>query len=159
MLSSFLVCVIGDKLLPFAIFALLVEVNSVFLHTRRLMRMSEFDVNGVAFKVNEVLNLITFIIFRFVSCGWVTICLVKNQHNINRFSFAVGFFGLSVAIVQNVFLLQQVWSSDAKSRKQHLSKNQNGIVNIDKDYNENKSNGTGHLTKILKMTNGCRPSD
>ena len=61
--------------------------------------------------------------------------------------------------MQNVFLLQQIWSSDAKSRKQHLSKSQNGITDIDKDYNENKSNDTGHLTKILKMTNGCHPSD
>ena len=152
-------CVVGDKLLPFAIFALLVEVNSVFLHTRRLMRMSEFNVNEAAYKINGFLNLITFLIFRFISCGWVTIRLVRDRHNIHQFSFAVGFFGLSVAILQNFFLLQQVCSSDAKMIKKHSSKSQNGVAPVDKDHNQNKSNGPENLKQILRMANGCRPSD
>ena len=153
---------VGNRLLPFAIFALLVEVNSVFLHTRRLMRMLEVNPKGVAFKVNRVLNVITFIVFRFVSCGWVAICLVINRHSINQFSFAVGFIGLVVAILQNFFLFKQVWSSDAKSSnmsQNHLYQSQNGKCAIEKDYNANVRNGSGSLKEILRMTNNGRPSE
>ena len=130
---------ISDKLMPFAIFALLVEVNSVFLHARRLMRMSEFDQNGMAFKTNKVLLLITFIIFRFVSVGWVILCLLKYRHVINQFAFAVGFTGTSVATLQNVFLLHQVWSSDAKSgSNKHVSNTENGKIAVKMDNNANR---------------------
>ncbi|CAB4038744.1 TLC domain-containing 2-like [Paramuricea clavata] len=158
-LSSFLLCVIGNKLLPFAIFALLVEVNSIFLHTRRLMRMSEFDPNGVAFKINRVLLVITFISFRFISCVWVTIRLVINQHAINRFIFAVGFGGLCIAIVQNFFLLQQLWSSDVKSSNDHISQTQNRKTAVERDYNANKRSGSEDLKDILRMTNTCHPTE
>lgn len=148
---------IGNKLLPFAIFALLVEVNSIFLHTRRLMRMSKFDPNGVAFKINRVLLVITFISFRFVSCVWVTIRLVINRHAINRFTFAFGFGGLCIAIVQNFFLLQQLWSSDVKSSNDHVSQTQNRKTAIERDYNANERNDSEDLKDILRMTNTCHP--
>ena len=138
-LSCFLVCVIGDKLMPFAIFSLLVEVNSVFLHARRLMRMTEFNPNGIAYKTNKVLLFITFIIFRFVSVGWVILCLLKYRHVIHQFAFAVGFSGTTIATLQNVFLLHQVWSSEAKwNDKKHLSHAENGKIAVEMDKNANR---------------------
>ena len=141
----------GNKLLPFAIFALLVEVNSVFLHSRRLMKMSGFDQNGMAFKINRLLLLVTFILFRFFSCGWVTISLVRNRHDINIYSFAVGFCAMCIAILQNVFLLQQVLSSEAKDKMDHMK---NGKSSKEKDHNANKSN-SGNLEHILRVVNNC----
>lgn len=153
MISSFLVCLLGNRLIPFAIFALLVEVNSVFLHTRCLMRMCEFDPKGVAYRINRILLMITFVLFRFVSCGWVTICLVINRHAMEWLPFAVGFGGMCIASLQNVGLLRQVWASDARTGNKQSQLEKTGG---DKDQNENRSNnGTDKLKELLKVTNAC----
>lgn len=156
MISSFLVCVVGNKYIPFAIFALLVEVNSVFLHTRRLMRMCDFDPNGVAFKINKVLLVVTFVIFRLVVLGWVIICLALNQHAMSRFAFATGFGAMCLATVQNLILLNQVWSSDAKHSSQ-LNQAWKEKVDAVTDYNDKskKKNNAGKLKQILELTSAC----
>ncbi|XP_028395571.1 TLC domain-containing protein 2-like [Dendronephthya gigantea] len=151
-ISSFLVCLLGNRLIPFAIFALLVEVNSVFLHARCLMRMTELDQNGLVYKINRILLMITFILFRFVNCGWVTICLVSSRHVINWLPFTIGFGGMCIASLQNVGLLKQVWTSDAKSK---MKQSQHEKTGGDKDHNENKSNGSEKLRELLKVTNAC----
>jgi hypothetical protein len=43
--------------------------------------------------------------------------------------------------------------------KKHSSKSQNGVAPVDKDHNQNKSNGPENLKQILRMANGCRPTD
>lgn len=128
----------------------------MFLHARRLMRMCDFDPNGVAFKINKVLLTVTFVIFRLVVLGWVIICLAVNQHAMSRFAFAIGFSAMCVATLQNLILLNQVWSSDAKHSSQ-LSQARKETVDAVKDYNENgkKKNNVAKLKQILELTSAC----
>lgn len=50
------------------IIALSAEVNSFFLHSRKLMQMHRIEKSDILYKLNMAMNLWTFIIFRFGSC-------------------------------------------------------------------------------------------
>ncbi|WAR02044.1 TLCD2-like protein [Mya arenaria] len=50
--------------IPYTIIALMVEVNSVFLHARKLMQLNQWSFNHWLYKFVIVLNLITFVGFR-----------------------------------------------------------------------------------------------
>lgn len=127
------------------------EVNSVFLHNRRLMHMSDCDPEGMVFKVNSILLTITFVIFRLVACGWMVNFFVMFRHTVNRTHLMIGVFGLCIVIPQNLLLLNQVWLSDAKRKKQ-LSQAEKEKAAFVRDYNANNTNGLGKLKQFLQMT-------
>lgn len=125
------------------------EINSVFLHTRRLMNMCDVNPKGVAFTVNRIILTITFVIFRLVTCGWMVNFIAINYLAVSSFHLACGVFGLCVVIPQNLMLLAQVWISDAKFTKRQLS---GAEAEKDRDRNANYANGVGKLKQFLQMT-------
>ncbi|XP_030041795.1 calfacilitin-like [Microcaecilia unicolor] len=60
-----------------AVIALLVEVNSVFLHTRLLLKLSNAQ-DSVFYRVNKYINLLTFICFRLGAQLYLTGYLMWN---------------------------------------------------------------------------------
>ena len=46
---------------------LIAEANSCFLHIRKLMQMFRFERDGVAYRSAVYINLIAFVVFRFLS--------------------------------------------------------------------------------------------
>ena len=156
MICSFVVCVAGQRFIPFAIFALLVEINSLFLHTRRLMRMRGVDPNGVTFRTNRIFLIVTFVIFRLIVCGWLGLCMLVDRHELGPFPFAVGFGGMCISMAQNVVMLNQLRTSDAKRIKQpRPAEKETGSPRW--DYNANSS--LGGLKQFLQMTNACNAAD
>lgn len=49
---------------PYTIIALMVEVNSIFLHGRKLMQFNKWPFDHMMYKLIIFLNLVTFVIFR-----------------------------------------------------------------------------------------------
>jgi hypothetical protein len=49
----------------YTIVALMMEFNSVFLHSRKLLKFYQFDRRSAIFQINSVLNITTFLLFRF----------------------------------------------------------------------------------------------
>ncbi|XP_064648642.1 TLC domain-containing protein 2-like [Lineus longissimus] len=64
-ISTFLYNLVQVKFVGYVIYALLVEVNSIFLHARKLMQMAKVDFNHSFYKLNNIFNILTFSIFRF----------------------------------------------------------------------------------------------
>ena len=146
----FYITVSNKKYIPFAVSALLMEINSVFLHTRRLMNMCDVDPKSIAFKVNRILLTITFVIFRLVACGWMINFLVISRHTVSQLHLFFGFGGMCIVVPQNLLLLNQVWVSDAKRNKE-LSTAEKEKSKA-KDYNANDTNGFRKLKQFLQMT-------
>ena len=52
--------------------ALMLEVNTVFLHARTLLLMMHKSKNSLSFRISSVLNILTFIPYRNVLMAWMT---------------------------------------------------------------------------------------
>ena len=102
----------------YAVVALLVEVNSVFLHTRQLFIIQGFSRQHSVYRLNSLvnvgkellhiilqkyflqnLNLIlivpvgTFLIFRILTLGWMTRWLVVHRDQVPFFAYTTGSIG------------------------------------------------------------------
>ena len=150
MLFIFYVTVSNKLYIPFALCALLMEINSVFLHIRRLMHMSDCNPKGLAFNINRILLSVTFVIFRLAICGWMVHFLVVHRHGVNQLHLAFGVGGICIVVPQNLLLLNQVWMSDAKRNKQISQAEKE--KEMARDSNANNMNGLGKLKQFLQMT-------
>ena len=142
---AFVISLLNKKYIPFGLVALLMEINSVFLHSRRLMRMSGVKPSNKLYKINAIILVITFIIFRLVTCGWMLNFLISHRNDVPTLHFAVGTFGMCVLTPQNIFLLKQVWTSDAKHEEKEKGKD------AQKEYHASP-NSIAAFKQFLKMT-------
>ena len=65
MIVVFLSLIYFTVAVPTIVIALLVEVNSVFLHGRQIYIMSGFDKTTLLFKAFTATNIASFVVFRF----------------------------------------------------------------------------------------------
>ena len=112
------------------------EINSVFLHSRRLLRMSDVSLASLPYKINAILLIVTFVIFRLLTCGWMLNFLVLNRLKVPTMHFAFGTCGMCVLMPQNIFLLKQVWRNDSKSI--NAERQQENEIGSEKDVNANR---------------------
>lgn len=68
----FLYNVVSCRCIGYNVVALLAEVNSFFLHTRKLLQMHNFPFNHWGYRLNAVLNIITFAVCRGYGLGRIT---------------------------------------------------------------------------------------
>lgn len=64
MISCFGIAVLTGRYVGFAVVALLVEINSVFLHLRQILRMACLAA-GDLYRINSMVNLGTVMFIRF----------------------------------------------------------------------------------------------
>merc|ERR1711997_866471 len=62
--------------------SLMVEVNSVFLHTRQLFIITGEPKSSSRYRTNSLLNVATFLFFRILLLGWMTRWLTVNRDRI-----------------------------------------------------------------------------
>ncbi|XP_078467852.1 TLC domain-containing protein 2 [Lampetra fluviatilis] len=105
------VAVLHRRYVGFATVALLVEINSVFLHGRQLMLMAGLG-KTTAGRVVGLLNLGTFAAFRISTLAWMTRWLVLNRDGIPAAAFATGSVGMALVTVMNIVLFYRLLRSD-----------------------------------------------
>jgi len=125
--------------------SLIVEINSVFLHMRQLFIITEEPKSSFRYKVNSVLNVGTFLVFRIYLFGWMTRWLTIHKEEIPFSLFALATVALTVIIVMNLVLLVRILSVDLPSFVGKTSKQS-------KELNHDSSNGkslgkNGHVHK------------
>ncbi|KHN73809.1 TLC domain-containing protein 2, partial [Toxocara canis] len=122
--------VLPRRFIPYAYWALLMEVNSVFLHLRSLMQitgnsMARKDV----YRVVRLLNVITFVVFRFTVQVWQINWAWQNQHRFHIFYTLVGVLGGCFFFITNIILFMRVLASDGflgEYAKSHTAINRDG---------------------------------
>ena len=78
--------------------SLMVEVNSIFLHTRQLFIISGEPKSSLRYRTNALLNIFTFLTFRILLLGWMTRWLTVNRDRIPLIIFTIGSVGLAVIV-------------------------------------------------------------
>lgn len=122
-LVAFTIAITNNKYIGFAVCALLMEFNSIFLHIRRLMRMSQFEESNL-YSVNCVFLMLTMVFLRFCTSAWMMRWLLRNNDLIPRIPYIVGLIGMSIIIVTNIGLMYRLCVSDLGKKRVMCLKNE-----------------------------------
>jgi len=112
-ITAFGSAVLSRKFVPFALWALLMEVNSVFLHLRTLMQISEHSIRlPKAFSVIRIINILTFIVFRFLVQLWQISWAWQQRNRMHIFYVFIANAGGVFFFVINSVLFYRVLAAD-----------------------------------------------
>ncbi|XP_039363956.1 TLC domain-containing protein 2 isoform X2 [Mauremys reevesii] len=107
----FSLTVLVHQYIGFALVALLVEINSIFLHLRQILLMANL-VHSTCYRLNSIINLATYIVFRITTLAWMTRWLVLNRENIPLATYTVGTVGMAIMTPMNIILFYRLLRSD-----------------------------------------------
>ncbi|KAM4797448.1 TLC domain-containing protein 2 [Rhinophrynus dorsalis] len=109
--TCFGISLLLHRYVGFAVVALLVEINSIFLHLRQILLMANL-LKTTFYRLNSLLNLGTYIIFRISTLAWMTRWLVLNRDNIPLLTYTIGSVGMAIMTVMNIVLFYRLLRSD-----------------------------------------------
>jgi len=92
--------------------SLMIEINSVFLHTRQLLIITNEPKSSTRYKANALLNVGTFLCFRVLLLGWMTRWMTIHRDEIPLLFFSVGSVGLAVMVIMNIILFSRILAVD-----------------------------------------------
>ncbi|KAI1231856.1 TLC domain-containing protein 2, partial [Lamprotornis superbus] len=105
------IAVLLHQYVGFALVALLVEINSIFLHLRQILLMANL-VHTTCYRLNSLINLGTYVVFRMATLAWMTRWLFLNRHNVPPAAYAVGTVGMAIMTPMNIILFYRLLRSD-----------------------------------------------
>ncbi|NXJ05999.1 TLCD2 protein, partial [Odontophorus gujanensis] len=105
------IAVLLHQYVGFALVALLVEVNSIFLHLRQILLMADL-VHTTCYRLNSIVNLGTYVVFRIATLAWMTRWLFLNQQHVPLATYTVGTVGMAIMTPMNLILFYRLLRSD-----------------------------------------------
>ena len=112
--SAFFIAVFNKAYIAFAVCSLLMEVNSVFLHSRRLMCFHGVSKKSLLYQVNGIMLLLTFINFRFLTSAWMTNYVIQHRSMVPFLHFLFSTVGMAIVTVLNIQIFMTLWRADFK---------------------------------------------
>lgn len=73
-----------EMCIGYNVVALLAEVNSFFLHSRKLLHMLKFEFDNTFYRIVCMFNLVTFLICRGWSLWRITYGIVMESHTVPK---------------------------------------------------------------------------
>jgi hypothetical protein len=103
-------------------FALIAEINSIFLHTRRLFHLYNIPRENLFVRLNMFLNILTFLICRLIMLFFVTLFVYQDRYRIGYYNYIyVMYILIPIMWIMNPVLFYRVLYTDFikryKSRK------------------------------------------
>ena len=133
--------------LPYNVIALMAEINSVFLHTRKLLQMAGVKFNNPLYRFNNVLNLVTFFVFRLCMIAYL---LGRYHHDSHLLSVTYALFTffaiLLVGGVINTVLFWRLFKNDLLRP----------VPSNVKDSEKDPCNNNKKSTALFEMKNGYK---
>ncbi|XP_071398849.1 TLC domain-containing protein 2-like [Centroberyx affinis] len=131
-ISCFGLAITSRLYLGFAVASLLVEINSVFLHSRQLLLLSgrrngpETGVTpprpSTTYRMTSLLNLGTFLVFRVCTLAWMTRWLARHSEHLPGYVLTMGTAGLSLITTMNTVLFYRLLRADVLTDTRNASK-------------------------------------
>uniref|UniRef100_A0A914XD52 TLC domain-containing protein n=1 Tax=Plectus sambesii TaxID=2011161 RepID=A0A914XD52_9BILA len=130
------VATMARKFIPYAYWALLMEVNSIFLHLRSIILISgtATEQKG-ALRAVRAGNIVTFVVFRFAVQAWQIHWAYVNRAEMHYFFALIGVVGGVIFLIINTVLFARVLAADGflgEYGRRHTA------INRDADRNANK---------------------
>ncbi|ODM97209.1 TLC domain-containing protein 2 [Orchesella cincta] len=114
-LSCFTLSIATRYYLAFTIISLVVEVNSIFLHWRQLLIITRTPKTTLYYRTVSLLNLITFVVFRIVTLGWMTRWLALNSDLVDPAPYTCGCISIAVLMLMSMILFVRLLKADFHS--------------------------------------------
>jgi len=134
--------------------SLMVEVNSVFLHTRQLFIITGEPKSSLRYRTNSLLNVATFLFFRILLLGWMTRWLTVNRDRIPLSIFTIGSVGLAVIVVMNIILFCRILSVDFsemfKNRQEGMEKKEKGGAVVNGNSSKTVLRSTAYVDSLFQ---------
>ncbi|XP_063221074.1 TLC domain-containing protein 2-like [Bacillus rossius redtenbacheri] len=98
--------------LGYGLMALLVEMNSIFLHVRQLLLIQGVPRGHLLYRLNSLFCLGTFVVFRIATLGWMTRWLVFVRNQLTTTAFTMGSLAMPIILVMNIVLFLRILNAD-----------------------------------------------
>ncbi|NXW73427.1 TLCD2 protein, partial [Hirundo rustica] len=105
------IAVLLHQYVGFALVSLLVEINTIFLHVRQILLMANL-VHTTCYRLNSLVNIGTYVVFRIATLAWMTRWLFLNRQNVPPAAYAVGTVGMAIMMPMNIILFYRLLRSD-----------------------------------------------
>lgn len=100
------------RCIAFNVVALLAEVNTIFLHSRKLLQMCEISFSHWLYRLNSCMNLFTFVSCRFLCLTWIVYGMFIWYNRVSPIYLVVLGSSMFVMWVINVVLFWRLICSD-----------------------------------------------
>ncbi|KAL8620824.1 hypothetical protein ACOMHN_033221 [Nucella lapillus] len=127
--------------------ALLVEVNSFFLHQRKLLQMLGTPYDAALYRVTAFLNLSTFVVFRGISILFVLWGMWALYHLAELYFYICLCWSMFFMVVMNPILFMRLLRSDylrdgsrGKQQKEEKEKMRHEKIGVNRVINGNNNN-------------------
>lgn len=114
--------IVESRCIAYNVVALLAEVNTIFLHSRKLLQMCRFRFDHWLYRFNAAMNLFTFVACRFLCLAWIVVGMFIWYDRVSYVYFAVLACSMFVMWVINVGLFWRLISSDLLRPRQRRCK-------------------------------------
>ncbi|CAI5439047.1 unnamed protein product [Caenorhabditis angaria] len=151
-LSAFAVTIFVGRFLGVVIFGLLMELNSIFLHSRSLLNLFGVDKTAQSFRIIALCNMVTLFLFRLCVSGYLLYFVISTIPDVPWWQSLVnGLVILSLGST-NTVLTYRLLAADGLlgKNRQRKSPATTGLTNIE-DGDEN------HHTVAVQTGNATVP--
>ncbi|CAD5206287.1 unnamed protein product [Bursaphelenchus okinawaensis] len=111
-IMGFLTTIIPSKFLGVVVLGLLMEVNSIFLHSRSLLNLYRVPKDSTAFKFVALLNIMTFMVFRMAVVVYLIYWQITNGWSLEWYFTVLTFFVIFSLCITNSVLCYRVLAAD-----------------------------------------------
>lgn len=102
--------------LGYTALALVMEFNSVFLHGRKLLKFYGFKSNSLIVKLNTVLNVVTFTLFRFGVLIFIAYGMLVDYNRVSKTYLAVIIVFTIMMSIINIVLYKRILEKDVLAK-------------------------------------------
>ncbi|KAL3985527.1 TLC domain family protein [Acanthocheilonema viteae] len=118
--SIFSVGMLSHKFLPYIYWALLVEINTSFLHIRSIMRLLIRDPHkDIYYQTASLLTFFTFFVFRFGTLLWMMLFMIVNYGTFHPFYTYSALTAESFFFIFSIFLIYRLLIEEGILEKSH----------------------------------------
>ena len=117
----------SSRYVSYTAFTLIAEINSIFLHSRKLMQFAGISFKSMTYRINCAINLWTFVIFRMTSLASICYGMHVWYARTGLYFYTCLVLSMFVMVPINIILLWRLACSDIfRSRFHKQSKISNG---------------------------------
>lgn len=109
---AFMTTIVPSLFLGVVVLGLLMEVNSIFLHSRSLMNLYRVPKESTAFKFVALLNILTFMVFRMAVSVYLIYWQVANAWSLRWYYTLLTFLVIFSLFTTNTVLCYRVMAAD-----------------------------------------------
>ncbi|XP_003730696.2 TLC domain-containing protein 2 [Strongylocentrotus purpuratus] len=108
--------------------AMILELNSIFLHSRQLLLMYGFSKQDLVYRLNAYLNILSYVVCRMGSMGFLCVWVVVTEQDVPPIIRKTGPYTLASIFCINLVLFYRLIISDFGKKSSSSSKREVDIM-------------------------------